>query len=1039
MIRRFLEFAVDKPLLNHILLVFITMLSIFAYINIPKEIFPPMNMDKITINGGYVGTSADVLDKMVVQTIEDDLENIDELEIVRTTIKNGSFTIIADIKPGSENMLVLNDVKDVVSNVKKDLPADMAEPIAKIRLHSFPLVLIALAGDADKRELLLRAEELKRKLSVLKDLSEISIRGDSDEELVIRLNKQKIMAYNLQPTLVTNAIRNLSSIFPVGVIKEKGSHLYISTYNGEKTKEDVESILITVGAVRVRVGDIADVSFELGDEAELSHYNGMRNISLNVTKSKEGNSIELVKQIRKILKETEQKHSELKYEIYTDTSIWIKNRLNTVFANISFGLMLVFLAMLIFIDRGIAMVVAIGIPVSFMIGLMVTEFMGDSINMLSLLGALIALGMLVDEAIIVAENIYRHMEEGMERREATIVGALEMFPAVLTATLTTVFAFLPMLILSGEMGMFIKIIPVMITVLLLSSLFEAFYFLPLHAKEFLRVKKQVDYTSRLWDKLYSWHNYALHFVFRRKYISLIVIVSSILLITGVLIKNSKFQLFPDFDTTQIYITGKVNVNNDLEDTEKIVTLVETELLKQMSKDDMSSITSVIGFKMDAKNRVDIGEHLFQIFIELHERAPTNIFDTYVSPVLSLEYDADALIRHRDAKSIAADLEKLVKPYQSMMVDGEQLFDELVVRVPGAGVVAHDIEVSLSITGSQDIKDGIEYLTTELSKIDGVGNIANDINLGEMELKLRVNAYGQELGFNEELVSAELRSYYLKGEYGKMFNENGLIRIKIESEMKELIKSVDTLELQVPSTSQYVALSDICEFIYKQGYVALQKEDGTRIRTAFASLDKKIITSSEAMIKLQPAFKQLREDGFRVDIKGEEKENAKNAKEMMQAALIAIFLIFITLVWLFDSIKKSLIVISTIPLVLMGVYLGHIIMGINLTMPGMIGIVGLAGVVVNDGLIMVSFIRDAKDTEELMKKARTRLRPILLTSITTVLGLSTLIFFASGQAMILQPMAISLGFGIAWATVLNLIYVPLLYAVWYKIKEPKVSV
>ena len=156
--------------------------------------------------------------------------------------------------------------------------------------------------------------------------------------------------------------------------------------------------------------------------------------------------------------------------------------------------------------------------------------------------------------------------------------------------------------------------------------------------------------------------------------------------------------------------------------------------------------------------------------------------------------------------------------------------------------------------------------------------------------------------------------------------------------------------------------------------------------------------------------------------------------MLQSAVIAIFLIFITLVWLFDSIKKSLIVISTIPLVLLGVFFGHMVMGINLTMPGMIGVVGLAGVVVNDGLIVVNFIKHAKDTEELMQQAQTRLRPILLTSLTTVLGLSTLIFFASGQAMILQPMAISLGFGIAWATVLNLIYVPLLYAVVFKIKD-----
>ena len=1035
MIRKVLEFAIDKPLLNHILLSFIVLMAIFAYINIPKEIFPPMAMDKVTITGGYAGTSADVLDKMIVQNIEDDLQNINELETIKSTIKNGSFFITIDIKPGSDNISVLNDVKDIVNATKKDLPADMAEPIAKIKTHAFPLVLIALAGDKSKKELLDKAEELKTELSRFKDLSDITIRGNADDELVIKLNEQKLQAYGLQSTLAVSALRNISSIFPIGTIKEKGSHLYISTFNGEKTKEDIENTLISVGTSRVKIGDIADVSFELSDESEISHYNGQRNVSINVSKSKEGNSISLVKDIRELLKEKSANGSEIKYEVYTDTSIWIKNRLNTVFANIVFGLILVFIAMLIFINRGIAMVVAIGIPVSFMIGLIVSEVRGDSINMLSLLGALIALGMLVDEAIVVAENIYRHLEEGMDRREAAIRGASEMFPAVLAATLTTVFAFLPMLLLSGEMGTFMKIIPIMITVLLLSSLFEAFYLLPLHAHDFLRVAHHDSRGKRLWNKLWSWHLSILHFVFKRKYISLFVIVFTILSLTVVLVKNSKFQLFPDFDTTQIYVYGKVNINSELEDTEELVTTIEKVLIEKLDDIDVSSVTSVIGFKMDTKNQAETGEHLFHIFVDLHERAPNNAFDKYISPILSIEYTPEYQIRQSDARTIAKDIETYVESFRELKNESGLLFEEIVVKVPGAGVVASDIEISFSSKDEKNTLNGLKYLSDTLSKIEGVNNITDDADIGEKELKLRVNQYGQELGFNEELISQELRSYYLKGEYGKMFNDSGLIRIKIESGVNEDIDSIDTIEVKIPSTNQYVAVKDVCDFVMVQGFVSLKKEDGIRIRTVLASIDKELITSNEVMSQLEPAFEKLRNDGVRIDIKGEEKENNKNKREMLQSAVIAIFLIFITLVWLFDSIVKSLIVISTIPLVLLGVYFGHMVMGINLTMPGMIGIVGLAGVVVNDGLIMVSFIKNAKDTEDLMYRAKTRLRPILLTSLTTVLGLSTLIFFASGQAMILQPMAISLGFGIAWATVLNLIYVPLLYAVVYRIKPP----
>jgi len=1034
-IRKFIGFAIEKPLLNHILLIFIFMLSIFAYINIPKEIFPPMNMDKITIKGGYAGTSADILDKMVVQSIEDNLQNIDALEEIKSSIKNGSFIITANIKSGSNNILVLNDVKDVVSGVKKDLPADMNEPVAKIKTHSFPLVLIALSGDVSKAELLNRADELKTELSKFKDLSDITIRGDADEELEITLNYQKMRAYNVSSDEVSAAISQISSIFPIGTIKQKAHHLYISTYNGEKTRQKIADTIIHVGGVKLRIGDIAKVAFKLSDSAELSHYNGVRNVSINVTKSKDGNAIVLVKKIRKLLKEEKLKHPQLNYNIYTDTSVWIKNRLNVVFSNIAFGLMLVFLAMLIFINRGIAFVVALGIPVSFMIGLIATEMLGDSLNMLSLLGALIALGMLVDEAIVVAENIYRHLEEGMERKEAVITGAVEMFPAVVTATLTTVFAFLPMLLMTGEMGMFIKIIPIMITVLLLSSLFEAFYFLPLHAHDFLKVSKEGSFTKLFWDKMYTWYSRGLHFFFKRKVISLIVITLFILTSEYVMIKHAKFQLFPDFDNTQVYVYGKVNINNELKDTEKVVSQLEKIIMKHIDKENVSSVTSVIGFKMDAKNRAELGENMFHIFIDLHERAPENFFDKYISPYLSIEYDEKVKIRKLDAKAIAKEIKKSLASVEDMKdKKGKKLFEELVVKVPGTGIVAHDVEVGLSSKDGSSVVPYLKELEEKLSSVKGVFNISDDATLGEKELKLRVNKYGESLGFNESVISNILRAYYLKGEYGKLFNKSGLIRIRIDSDLDSSIDSLNSLEVRVPQSQEYVRLKDICDFDYKQSYVTIKKEDGKRIRSLYASIDKKIITSSEVMQKIEPMLQKFKKMGLVVEIKGEEKENNKNKREMMESGIIAIFLIFITLVWLFDSMVKPLIVMSTIPLVVLGVFVGHAIMGINLSMPGLIGIVGLIGVVVNDGLIMVDFIKKAKDTEELMRRAKTRLRPILLTSLTTVLGLLTLMFFASGQAKILQPMAISLGYGIAWATVLNLLYVPLLYAVVYRIKD-----
>ena len=842
MIRRFIEFAIDKPLLNHMFMVFIILLSIFSYINIPKEIFPPVQMDKISISGVYAGTSADVLDKMAVKNIEDDLKNIDALDDIKTTIKNGVFSMIIDIKPGSENMSVLNDVKDVISKVKRDLPSDMNEPIAKIHVNVIPLALIAIAGDVPKKELLRYADELKSSLSAFKDLSDIAIRGDADDELVIRINEEKIRALSLDMNLVVSALQSLSSIFPIGTIKEQGAHLYISTYNGEKEQGMLEETQITVGDQRVRLGDIAEVSFELSDETELSHFNGLKNISLNINKAKTGNAIALVKEIRTVMKQYEKKYPHITFEIYTDTSVWIKNRLNTVFANILFGLMLVFLAMLIFVNRGIALVVAMGIPMSFMIGLIATNYVGYSLNMLSLLGALIALGMLVDEAIVVAENIYRHLEEGKSRREATIVGSLEMFPAVLTATMTTVFAFLPLLLITGEMGTFIKILPVMISILLISSLFEAFYFLPLHSYQLLRIRKEAHMTHSIWQHLWRWYDVVLHTVFKRRILSLVLMASLILSATVMLATQSKFQLFPDFDVTQVYVSGKVNINNDLHDTEAIVTKIEKILLEKLDKEDVSSVTSVIGMRMDAKNRAELNDNLFQVFIDLHERAPDNFFNKYINPILSVEYDGEVLKRHTSAIEISEHVREWLEPLKALKKEGEPLFEELSVTTAGTGVVAHDVEIALSGKRDAELLDGLEQLKQALGGIEGVHDISDDADIGERELKLRVNEYGQTLGFNEQVLNAQLRSYYLKGEYGKMFNDEGLIRIKVEGQQKDTLDSIYNFEVQIPGTTQRVALRDVSDFIFEKSFVKITKENSKRIRSVFASLNKKILTS-----------------------------------------------------------------------------------------------------------------------------------------------------------------------------------------------------
>jgi len=1036
-IRSFIRFAVDKPIINHILMVFMLLLSVFSYQNIAKEIFPPSTLDMISIKGSYAGASADILDKMVVNNIEDELKSLSSIDTVNTSIQNGFFLITSDIKTGEESQEVLNDVKDIISKIKRDLPSDMDEPIARVVVHQYPLLLVAISGNVPKKELIEAAKDLKRKLSNIHDLSSIDVRGDTDDEVLITLNQKKIEAYGLDKRAIYQAISNISSIFPVGTLDGKGEHLYISTINGEKNAKALGETLLTINGKQLHLSDIAKVHYGLAEPKQISHYNGQTNISLNINKSKEGNAIALSKEIKAMLPAFNKKYKNIEFKAYTDTSIWIKNRLNLVSSNILFGLILVFGALFLSVNIRIALVVAIGIPASFMITLIAADMIGYSLNMLTLLGALIALGMLVDEAIVVAENIYRHMEMGKSPKEAAIDGAVEMFPAVMTATLTTVFAFLPLLMMSGKMGMFMQVLPVMISVLLLSSLFEAFYFLPLHAKEFFAMGtfKAEEHDKGIWPGFIAWYDRFLGKLLKHKKTSLTVILLAIVLGTIGIGKLTKFQLFPEFDAQQVYLSGKVNINNKLVDTEVYVTEIEKSILKLLDKKDMDSVTSVIGFKFNKDQTVEVGENLFQIFINLHEKAPENFFDTYINPIFSLEYDDTDMIRKRLSQDIAKEIqEKLLPKFQNKTIHGKKLFEEFNVYVQQAGIVSHDIELGFEYPNMEVKLNAMKKVEEKLSSIAGVKDISDNANIGERELKLRVNEYGQFLGMSEGYITSVLRGAFLKAEYGKIFDTKGLVRIKIDDAYKKDAAALKDFMLSTPDGTKRVKLSEVTDFIYKKSFVKIFKEDGEKVRSLFASVDKKIITPTEVMTQIKPLLESLKKQGVRIVVKGEEKENSKLKKEMSQALMIAVFLIFITLVWMFNSLVLPLIVISVIPLSLFGALVGTYLMGINMSMPGMMGVIGLAGVVVNDGLIMLDFIKGSKNYDEMVEKAGMRLRPILLTSVTTVLGLSSLMFFASGQALILQPMAISLGFGVAWATVLNLYYVPLMYAVIYRVKE-----
>ena len=1022
-IKSLIEFGLKKPVLNHVMLTAVIILAFFSYLKIPKEIFPVSVLDVVSITGSYSGSSSDMLDKIAVDNIENELIALSSIDKINTIVKNGMFKINAQLKKDIKVSDTLDDIKDIVSMSKKDLPSDMEEPTVKVLKQSFPLITVALYSSNISNEKLLNiAKKVKNRLMKVDNLVDIYIWEDSKKELLIKFDENKIEAYGLNKLSVINTISSISTIFPIGKIKDKSNHYYLSTFNGEKNIKNIENMILKIDNKNIYLKDIATIKLGLSDSSTKSHFNSKPNISIGINKGKKGDAVELVKKIKNILENEYQKnYDNLDFDTYSDTSVWIKNRLNTVVSNILFGLFLLFLAITFFINIRISIIVAIGIPTSFFIGLILLNYLDYSLNMLTLLGALIALGMLVDEAVVVAENIYRHMEMGKDKLQACIDGAMEIYPAILAATATTILTFLPILIMDGQTGNFIKVLPILISILLLSSLLEAFYFLPLHAKQLLKIDSKTKKSDLIWIKFKSIYMNILNIALKGKYISIFILVITIFFITFILVKKSKFVFMPPFDTTQIYITGSSGIDKTLEQTEKLAYKVEKKLMKNVDfNKDVDSISSIIGLKLDGKNLPQIEEYYFHIFINLYERAPDNFFNKYINPYLSPKYDDSNMIRKRPAQEIK---DEILLKLESFIKNNN--FKELNIFVPQTGIVTNDIEISLN--GNKDnILKATKNIKNTLSKINGVSNIIDDSSIGNIELKFKVNDYGKQLGITETMILSQLRPFYFKGAYSKMFDDKGIVNIIIQSINKDILSSIYKFNIELINGKK-VLLKDIVTIVKQNAFTKIIKENNKRITTITASISN--ITSSEVYEKLNPLLESLKKE-VNINIKGEEAENQKVQKEMLEAFLLGLLLIFIVLVIMFDSIVKPFIILSTIPLSLFGVLIGHSLLNVDIGMPSLIGIVGLAGVIVNDGILMMDFIKKSNSIEELKHYSLLRLRPILITSFTTILGLSTLIFLASGQALILQPMAISLGFGLLGATILNLYYIPMVYRIIY---------
>jgi len=1002
-------------------------MGIFAYIKIPKEMFPSVELETIRVSGGYSGASADSLNNFAVTEIENQIESISGLEEVSSVITAGSFSISIELQDGVNKTDKVNEVKDAVSSAKKYFPSDMNEPTVTSVERQMSLMTVSMtSANLDKKALLNLSDKLKSSLMQIDSISEVEIFGDSDLQIDLQLDHKKINMYGLNTSSVTSAISELSYMYPVADIEQVGNHIYLSANNDKFNSEFWENSILKIGDKKVYLRDISTITIDYPIDETISRLNGENTISLSIYKDDVGDSIQIANNIKELFLQYEKENNGVSLIISRDTSGPISDRIQTIVANITLGLILVGFSMYILISPRLSFVIIMGIPFSFIIGLLFIEMMGYSLNMISMMAMLITLGIVVDDAIIVSENIQRHLDNGDTIQDAVTNGTKEMIAPVLIAAMTTVFAFLPMLLISGEMGLLMKLIPIVISCLILSSLIESFLFLPLHAKHILKAnEKQLD-----WTKAYDFYETIIHKVIHYKKTFLVTFFITIPILSFLLVSASRFQFFPDMDSTNVTISVKLDESIPIEKTNEIVKKYEKILLEKKKELYIKNINTTVGSYSDIMSSSEIIEYGFTLALELEDYREDNFLENYVNPILNFSFDFERADKIRPIQTNDAmnQIRELLTPITQQ--DKAQEFNIVTRRI---GIVQTDVEILLSASDAQILISSIDKLKKELNSINGVKDVSDNTQLGQSEYKYVVNGYGKNLGLTDGKIASALNSLFMEKEQANTFNEDGIIKIITQSTYKNSLHELENFYIPLDD-NKYVMLKEVVDFKIERNFERIEKENGKVYKKVFANVDNNVINANEVLEKLDDTIANIQANGVEVDFGGEQEKSQQLVVDLLKAFLIAMFLIFITLLINFPSFKSAFIILSVIPFTILGPIIGHFIVGINLNSQSMIGMLGLAGVVINDGIIMLDFLHDTKNKSEFFVRAKQRVRPILITSITTMLGLFTLMFFPTGESVMLQPIAVSLGFGIAWGTVLNLVYVPALYATLFKIRD-----
>ena len=1011
------------------LLVIIFIMGVLSWNAMPQEMFPNVQLDKVRITTVFEGAAPEEVERQVTLPIEEEFDGVADIDVVTSTSQEGVSNILIELKPGSNVDEFLNDARERVSRIT-DLP-DLAEDPEVVRLEArFPVISVALYGEIARGELYIRADQVKRRLLQLPGVAGVGVAGDRDWELWVIVDPEQLAASKIALATVIKALRDNLDDTPGGSIKSIEGDILLRGKGVQPEPDKIAGIALRTNdsGGRLLLGNIADVQLRLEEATTLGRFNSKPSVNLTITKTAEASTIvvsdkvkELVKQLRTELPDS------LELGLFSDLSIYVSTRLNTVKSSGLVGLVLVLLSLYLFLNFRVAAITAMGIPVSFLFAIMMIYYFDYTINMVSLFAFLIALGMIVDDAIIVTENVYRHMEEGMPHYRAAKVGASEVFWPVVASTSTTVAAFLPMYAIGGTLGAFIAVIPAVVSFALLGSLLEAFGVLPSHAAELLRVKKSNHSRWVNWSALLKKYLAVLRWSLLNRYFVSMMTVCVLVIVVVFSATRVPFQLFGHVNIGQFFVNIEAPSTYSLDDSKRLAVQTELAIKEVIAEDELKTMLTNVGVSIIDFNRFKFGSHYIQLVVDLEKQAPQGFIERWVTPIVNLKFSHEGSRERTADEIINAVRQRLAS------VSGIQ---RLSILRPQGGPAGSDIEVGVRGRDINVLHEESLAIRDYLRGIPGINDVSLDLESGKLEYHYSLNDRGRQLGLTQKDLADAVRSGFLGLEVTHVTWQEKRIPVRViyPESWRHTSSQLEKLRITLAQGGS-VYLGEVADIDVGRGLNVVNRRDSRRLATVTAEVDSDILTPLEASELIREKFEDIekRRPGYSLVFLGEKKEASDSIADMKRAGIIALAIIYFILVALFRSLLDPLVVMFAIPFGIIGVIVGHVMFGYNLQFLSLVGFLALSGIVVNDSLILIDFAKKVRKQgwdrfDAVVEAGRVRIRPILLTTVTTFLGISPLIFFASGQTAFLSPMAVSLGFGLMFATVLILVVLPCFYLV-----------